>query len=157
MNCKHELNRSFIDSFCTKRFRNVEYKKHRENILFEKELAKMPETQPKVERILRMREIRTEYNELMKSIKNIKLEKRDAIIMNYPIDAYQDIELELTNKIDNLVYEMNTLRSEYDEPSDTSERNLLECVLPKSVEVSLKKIGNVGYVNNNFVNIVTKR
>lgn len=36
MNCKHELNRSFIDSFCTKRFRNVEYKKHRENILFEK-------------------------------------------------------------------------------------------------------------------------
>ena len=125
MNCKNELNRSFIDSFCTKRFRNVEYKKHRENILFEKELAKMPETQPKVERILRMREIRTEYHELMKYLKNIRLEKRDAIIMNYPIDAYQDIELELTNKIDNLVYEMNTLRSEYDEPSDTSERNFV--------------------------------
>ena len=31
MKCKHELNREFIDSFCTKRFRNVEYKKHREN------------------------------------------------------------------------------------------------------------------------------
>ena len=36
MKCKHELNREFIDSFCTKRFRNVEYKKHRENVLFER-------------------------------------------------------------------------------------------------------------------------
>ena len=85
----------------------------------------MPETQPKVERILRMREIRTEYNELMKSIKNIKIKKQDAIRLNYPIDAYQDIELELTIKVDNLVYEMNTLRSEYDEPSDVSERNFV--------------------------------
>ena len=35
----------------------------------------MPETQPKVERILRMREIRTEYHELMKSIEKYKTRK----------------------------------------------------------------------------------
>ena len=33
MKCKHEHDREFIDSFCTKRFRNVEYRKHREQIL----------------------------------------------------------------------------------------------------------------------------
>ena len=57
MSCKKVHNREFVDMFCTKRFRNNEYKKHREQILFERELIRMPETQPYVQRILKRREI----------------------------------------------------------------------------------------------------
>src|SRR6056300_234451 len=59
MSCKKVHNREFVDSFCTKRFRNEEYKKHREQILFERELIRMPETQPYVQRILKRRELQT--------------------------------------------------------------------------------------------------
>jgi len=55
MNCKKEFSRDFVDSFCTKRFRNEDYKKHMEQVLFERELARMPETQPYVQRILKRR------------------------------------------------------------------------------------------------------
>ena len=58
MGCKTLWNREFVDSFCTKYFRNTEMKRHRENVLFEREKARMPETQPEVERIIKMRKLR---------------------------------------------------------------------------------------------------
>ena len=58
MGCKTLWNREFVDSFCTKYFRNTELKRHRENVLLEREKARMPETQPEVERILQMRKLR---------------------------------------------------------------------------------------------------
>ena len=58
MGCKIPWNREFVDSFCTKYFRNTELKRHREVVLFEREKARMPETQPEVERILQMRKLR---------------------------------------------------------------------------------------------------
>jgi hypothetical protein len=61
MKCKHEFNREFIDTFCTKAFRNKDYKTHRENILFERENARMPETQPHVTRELEIRHLRISY------------------------------------------------------------------------------------------------
>ena len=57
MSCKKEFSRDFVDSFCTKRFRNEDYKKHMERVLFERELARMPETQPYVQRIIKRRRI----------------------------------------------------------------------------------------------------
>ena len=58
MGCKTAWNREFVDSFCTKYFRTTELKRHRENVLFERECALMPDTQPEVERIIQMRRIR---------------------------------------------------------------------------------------------------
>jgi hypothetical protein len=58
MGCKTAWNREFVDSFCTKYFRTTELKRHRENVLFERERALMPDTQPEVERIIQMRRIR---------------------------------------------------------------------------------------------------
>jgi hypothetical protein len=58
MGCKALWNREFVDSFCTKYFRNTELKRHRENVLFERERVLMPETQPEVERIMQMRRLR---------------------------------------------------------------------------------------------------
>ena len=50
-------NREFVDTFCTKYFRNTELRRHRETILFEREKVRMPETQHEVERIRAMRKI----------------------------------------------------------------------------------------------------
>ena len=58
MGCKTLWNREFVDSFCTKYFRNTELRRHRENILFEREKALMPQTQPEVERVLHIRRLR---------------------------------------------------------------------------------------------------
>ena len=58
MGCKTVWDREFVDSFCTKYFRNTELRRHRENILLEREKARMPETQPEVERIIHMRKLR---------------------------------------------------------------------------------------------------
>lgn len=70
MKCKTAWNREFVDSFCTRYFRNTEYRKHREEVLFQREQLLMPETQPEVERILSMRKL----NEILRAQKQRLLE-----------------------------------------------------------------------------------
>lgn len=70
MKCKTAWNREFVDSFCTRYFRNTEYRKHREEVLFKREQLLMPETQPEVERILSMRKL----NEILRVQKQRLLE-----------------------------------------------------------------------------------
>lgn len=65
MSCKHELNRAFIDTFCTKRFRNKEFREHWETILFDREQARMPETQAFVTRELDIGNLRITYTYLL--------------------------------------------------------------------------------------------
>jgi len=50
MGCKKAWNREFVDQSCTKVFRNTILKKHRENILFEREKCLFPQTQVLVQR-----------------------------------------------------------------------------------------------------------
>jgi hypothetical protein len=61
MGCKHEHNRELVDTYCSAVFRNVHYRKHRENVLFEREKARLPETQPYVIRELKKRSLRSSY------------------------------------------------------------------------------------------------
>lgn len=58
MGCKSPWDREYVDSWCTKKFRNTDLRRHREYVLFEREKALFPETQPHVERILRLRDLR---------------------------------------------------------------------------------------------------
>lgn len=58
MGCKNTWNRLFIHSWATKRFCNTTLRRHREEVLFEREKSLLPETQPEVERILRLRDVR---------------------------------------------------------------------------------------------------
>jgi hypothetical protein len=76
MSCKKVYTRDIIDSFCTKRFKNCEYKKHKERILFERELARMPETQPYVQRILK----RQRLGKLREFISNTYIKARRRYI-----------------------------------------------------------------------------
>lgn len=93
MGCKNAWNREFVDMFCTKYFRNTDLRRHRENILFEREKALMPETQPEVERILAMRRIHTIINEQRKKL--IELHQTHGIYI--PITPHVPIPQDILN------------------------------------------------------------
>lgn len=61
MGCKHVHNRELVSSYCSSKFIHMDLKQHRENVLFEREKARMPETQPHVMRELEKRSLRTSY------------------------------------------------------------------------------------------------
>jgi len=111
MKCKHELNREFIDSFCTKRFRNVEYKKHREKVLLEREKIRIPETQPEVERIIKLRELRTNYHSLLNVLASIEIDKQNTISEgNIDLTYYEEREYEARVLLEEITDEINRLR-----------------------------------------------
>ena len=96
MGCKTRWNREFVDSFCTKYFRNTELRRHREIVLFEREKALMPDTQPEVERIIQMRRIqniiRQQKEKLIELHNRFKIFEIDGPI---PIEIrvlYRDME-----------------------------------------------------------------
>jgi len=80
-------NREFVDSFCTKYFRNTELRRHRETILFEREKIRMPDTQLEVERIRAMRKMHFIINSQRKRL--IELHQKHGIYIpitnNVPI------------------------------------------------------------------------
>jgi hypothetical protein len=100
MGCKTLWNREFVDSFCTKYFRNTELRRHRENVLLEREKALMPETQPEVERIIQMRKLR----------RIIRKQKEDLIELHHRYGAF-DYDQPLPDEIRTLYRDMeNTYR-----------------------------------------------
>ena len=70
MGCKHEWNREYVDNVCTKTFRNITLKKHREDILLGREKCLIPETQPLVVREKNMRKLTKEIELLNDSLKD---------------------------------------------------------------------------------------
>src|SRR6056300_2028191 len=100
MSCKKAHNREFVDSFCTKRFRNHEYKKHREQILYERELSRMPETQPYAEYRMKMRELRVRYFQLLDQIFLMRDMRREAIHMNNPVIEYDDAIFKMRTEVE---------------------------------------------------------
>ncbi len=100
MGCKTLWNREFVDSFCTKYFRRTELKRHRENVLFEREKALMPQSQKEVERVIAIRKLRKESRRLRNSL--IELYQRNHIsfpvtnedLQNHPaiLEFHRDLE-----------------------------------------------------------------
>ena len=109
MGCKNMWNREFVDTWCTRYFRNTELRRHREMILFEREKALMPDTQPAVERILAMRRIHAIINDQRRRL--IELHQKHGIYLpittNIPIP--QDI-LELREEMEESYRELERLR-----------------------------------------------
>lgn len=71
MNCHKLWNREFIDTHCTKLFRDGVLKKHREDILFERERALMPETQILIEREREMKCLEEECSRIHQEISRL--------------------------------------------------------------------------------------
>lgn len=79
MQCAKAWNSDFINQSFTKKFVNDTLKKHRENQLFDREIALMPMTQPLVEQEVKRRkhqqkikEYEAEYQELIKQVNALK-------------------------------------------------------------------------------------
>ena len=93
MNCKKSFTFDFITDCCTSVFVNKEFKAHRENILFDREKALLPETQPYVVIEHRKREIRKEISVLE--------EQRTELIQRNKL-----INRDISN-LYNVIYELN--------------------------------------------------
>jgi hypothetical protein len=105
MGCKNIWNREFIDSFCTKKFRNTDLRIHRENVLFEREKIRMPETQPEVERILAMRELNfilTEQRERLVKLHNRYSREGISIEDRKGMRELRDLNAEMTQTFEDL-------------------------------------------------------
>ena len=77
MNCKNAWNREFIDDACTKTFRNGELKKHREQILFERERCLLPDAQPELARRREITRIKAERARIRDEISSLELRLND--------------------------------------------------------------------------------
>ena len=92
MHCKKAWEREFIDDNLTATYRMNDYKKHRENILLDREIALMPATQYRAEQI---KEADKLYSEMMP-----------------PLDAQLKELYEETNAISKKINAIYTLRSD---------------------------------------------
>lgn len=74
MSCKEQFNRNFLIDNFEKSFLNKEYKKHREEVLLQKELALLPATQIHSERFIRDKIYKKKRKELTNKIAEIRKE-----------------------------------------------------------------------------------
>ena len=146
MNCKNELDREFIDSSCTVRFRNIDYKTHLENILFEKEKARMPETQPEVERIIKMRTLREKYYSLLTALRYYRIDRQNALDMEEETEQW-DNQISTTEVyLAQLTYDMNILR--YNNVESNTDRNFIKMCPDGECR---------GFIDNDFVCGICKK
>jgi len=146
MGCKNKWNRIFTQSWASKRFCNTTLRRHREEVLFEREKSLFPETQPIVERILRHEEIQREIKKCSKEI--FELYNRHQIFQipytrreAYLEENHPDI-LEKSQRLRDLY----RLSSELDQPFDTT-----TAAIPKFVRKCPNTGGNCqGFLNEEF-------
>lgn len=84
MICKIDWDVEFLTSAFTKKFINTELKRHRENVLFEKQLAKMPETQEYAQNMLMVEGLQKQWDllnverqKIQAQLHNIKAQQKD--------------------------------------------------------------------------------
>lgn len=101
MSCKTAWSRQFVDTWCTQHFRNVTLRKHRENVLFEREKALFPQTQVTIERLKNARRIRAFVHETRAELYedyhrldlfHLPYDERDAYISEHYPDVYERLE-----------------------------------------------------------------
>jgi len=83
--CDREWTRQFLRQTFTQVFINKNYKKHRENILFNNERALLPATQPIVEAVINKEKIQKDINSLREEISRREIEVRR--LQNHYYDA----------------------------------------------------------------------
>jgi hypothetical protein len=79
MNCKKSWNNDFMHNYFTKKFINNDLKKHRENVLFDREKSLLPSTQVYVVQFIKNKEISTK----LKQLRIFKSNKKEELIKTY--------------------------------------------------------------------------
>jgi hypothetical protein len=72
MSCRRGWNDEFLDMNFTKAFRTGAYKKHRENVLLEREIVILPTRQPRVEATVKKNEVNKEIDKVHKEISDLE-------------------------------------------------------------------------------------
>jgi hypothetical protein len=99
MNCKKIFTRDFITENCTAIFVTTEYKKHRENVLLDREKSLMPATQNYVILEKEKNKIRKNIAEIEKQRSNLLLEVQNLNLVITQL--YRNINNMTINEIDN--------------------------------------------------------
>jgi hypothetical protein len=126
MNCHTRWDRQFVDNFCTKKFRNVDYKEHRENVLFERQKLLMPATQPDVERIIQMRKLGAQLRSHKQRVIEIhaELQRTGRSVVGHPelLSIYRSMEVVYTD--------LERLRNEIRTTDIEPRKFVLKCATP---------------------------
>ena len=80
MGCRRAWNDEFLDLNFTRAFRTGSWKKHREDVLIEREMALLPTRQPRVEATIKYRECTKEMTQYQRELRNLEIER--AHILN---------------------------------------------------------------------------
>ena len=100
MGCKHEHNRELLSTYCSAIFINRELKNHRETILFEREKARLPETQKYVIRELERRSLRTSYVYMYYILTNVdKINDVDGYVRPYLKETVRGIMYDIFEQL----------------------------------------------------------
>lgn len=81
MGCRRAWNDEFLDMNFTKAFRTGAYKKHREDVLLDREIALLPTRQPRVEAMVKLREAEEENRKINVALREWEV-KRQEILRN---------------------------------------------------------------------------
>ena len=93
MNCNHAWNRENMETNFTKKFYTTDYKKHRENIIFERQMSLLPETQPYVEVERKKYELEKKASEMRKEMSAIvKLRSKHRLTNIYQMTPNEQIQ-----------------------------------------------------------------
>ena len=87
MGCRRAWNDEFLDLNFTRAFRIGPYKKHREDVLMEREIAILPTRQPRVEAKLKVREIEGEIKEVNKSLQELDIMRSKILHKSHRLSA----------------------------------------------------------------------
>lgn len=76
MACRRGWSSEFIDGLLTRAFRDGPLKKHREDVLLDRERSMLPATQPFVERIYKERDVRNKVAQLVDQRRRLTIQAR---------------------------------------------------------------------------------
>lgn len=96
--CNKEWTRKFITNTCGQTFVNKQLKGHREQLLYDRERALLPATQPVVERLQVLEELRAEVKAIDAERQRLVLRKRDVLQKISYISESQPVERVLFTK-----------------------------------------------------------
>jgi len=87
MSCRRAWNDEFLDMNFTRAFRTGPYKKHREHVLMEREIAILPTRQPRVEAKLKVRETEGEMRGVNKQLQELEVARSKILRMSHRLTA----------------------------------------------------------------------
>jgi hypothetical protein len=96
MNCKVGWDRRFLLENFDNKFINGEYKIHSENLLLEKEMSLMPDTQAHIEKQTILKELKNKRVEIKNSIKELKTQSADKSALKQ-LNALKQLKIDLDN------------------------------------------------------------